>query len=195
MYDKKYPQRKKLRLQGYDYSQNGAYFITICVVDKHEMLGSAVGAISNRPRAETIVGAISPRAETIVGAITNRPQAETCMQIELSEHGIIVDEAINEISNHYTHITVDKYVIMPNHVHMILLINNYDCDGRLIIAPTYLSTVIKELKRCVSKRLGFSLWQKSFHDRVIRDEEEYYRIWKYIDENPLNWESDEYHAI
>jgi REP element-mobilizing transposase RayT len=169
--EKRFPQRKKLRLHGHDYSQNGAYFVTICVKDKHPILGSIA---SN------------------VGAIINRPQAEACMQIKLSEHGMIVDETIKDISKYYPYVAVDKYVIMPNHIHMILIVNDYDCDGRLIIAPTCISTVIKQLKRHVSKRLGFSMWQKSFHDRIIRNEEEYRQICKYIDENPSNWEYDEY---
>ncbi len=147
------PKRKIIRLKGYDYSQKGAYFITICVKDRYELLGT--------------IG---------VGAIINRPV--------LSKHGIICENAINEISNHYPMVTVDSYVVMPNHIHMI---------GRLIIAPT-VSAIVQQMKRYVSKQIGFSLWQKSFHDHIIRDEDEYKKIWRYIDENPARWAEDCYYV-
>ena len=186
-------ERKNIRLENYDYSQNGAYFVTICVKNKHEMLGRIVGAIINRPQ----------NPGRIVGAIINRPQPQKTDRtyIELSEHGVIVDKALNEIPIHYANMVVDKYVVMPNHIHLILIICNFDNSGRLtnnsgrlIIAPTTsISTVIQQLKRCVSKQLGFSLWQKSFYDHIIRDETEYRRIWQYIDENPERWHEDEYY--
>jgi len=81
---------------------------------------------------------------------------------------------------------------MPNHIHMIVAINS----GRLVIAPTQatpnLSTIIKQFKTAVTKQIGFSLWQKSYHDHIIRNEDEYQRIWQYIDENPARWDEDEY---
>ncbi|MCL1857768.1 MAG: hypothetical protein FWF92_00865 [Oscillospiraceae bacterium] len=159
------PQRKKNRLDNYDYSKNGAYFITICVKNKHELLG--------------VID---------VKAIINRPQ------IQLSEYGAIVDESIKKIPIHYPQIEIDKYVIMPNHIHIILFINNDNNNGRLIIAPTNVSIVVKELKRCVSKQLGFSLWQKSFYDHIIRDMQDYQIKWHYIDKNPEKWAEDEYYG-
>lgn len=165
------PKRKKIRLQGYDYSQNGLYFVTFCVKDRHELLGRIVGAIINRP--------------------INNAQYPN---VELSEYGLITDDSINDISNHYPDISVDKYVIMPNHIHMILMIQNENANGRLIIAPT-ISTVIQQLKRNISQKIGFSIWQKSFHDHIIRNEKEYLKIWQYIDENPLKWEDDCYFAL
>ena len=161
--------RKNISLDGHDYSDAGAYFVTICVKDGHEMLG-----------------------EIVVGAITNRP-SNTGVQVLLSHYGQIVDIAIKNIPNIYENVRIDKYVIMPNHIHMIILINH----GRLIIAPTQktasISTIIKGLKTAVTKQIGFSLWQKSFHDHIIRNKEEYQRIWNYIDENPARWEEDCYY--
>jgi REP element-mobilizing transposase RayT len=158
------PVRKNIRLDGYDYSSNGAYFITICVKDGHEMLGNIA-----------------------VGAIINRPQAQ------ISEYGVVVDKAINEISIRYPQIMVNKYVIMPNHIHMILAINNDD-NGRLLIAPTSISTAVQQLKRHVSKQIGFSLWHTGFHDRILRNREEYQVRWQYIDSNPARWAEDEYYS-
>jgi len=101
----------------------------------------------------------------------------------LSKYGKIVETAILSVSQYYQGVMVDKYCIMPDHIHMILIIHRA-IDGRMISAPT-LSTMVGQLKRWVSKKIGFSIWQKSFYDRIIRDEDEYLKIWKYIDENPL----------
>ena len=154
--------RKPNRLKGYDYSQNGAYFITICVKNRHEMLWNAVGARIARPQNTE----------------------------DLSEYGIVIKNAINNISEQYPSVLVDKYVIMPNHIHMILLVDSSG-DGRAMRAPT-ISTVINQMKGYVTKQIGFSLWQKLFHDHIIRNEEEYRKIWEYIDTNPLKWEDDCY---
>jgi len=165
---KELPARKNIRLDGHDYSRAGWYFVTFCVKDGHEMLG---------------------KVTTNVGAIINRP----CCSVALSEYGNIADVAIREIPAYYADVMVDKYVIMPNHIHMILSLNH----GRLIIAPTNaraaISTVIQQLKRQITKQIGFSIFQRSFHDRIVRDETEYQRTWQYIDENPARWAEDEYH--
>ncbi len=165
--------RKSIRLKNYDYSSKGYYFVTICVKDKHELLGTIrVGAITNRP----------------FNKITNRPP------VELTEYGKISDKAIRSIATHHRNVKVDKYVIMPNHIHMILVLNDVDDCGRLLIAPTNLSKIVQQLKGYISKAIGFSIWQKSYHDHIIRDAEDYRRIWKYIDENPCKWQEDEYYA-
>ena len=143
---------------------NGAYYLTSCVKGRHNQLG-----------------------EVIVGAIINRPQ------IILSDYGKIVDTAINNIPQYYPHINVDKYVVMPNHVHMILIINMDNVSGRLIIAPTTVSNVIKGMKSYVTKQIGFSFWQRSFHDHIIRDKDDYEQKWQYIDENPAKWAEDEFY--
>jgi hypothetical protein len=66
-------------------------------------------------------------------------------------------------------------------------------DRRAMRAPT-ISTVINQFKGYVSKQIGFSLWQKSFHDHIIRDERDYQNHWQYIDENPARWAEDEYYG-
>lgn len=89
------PQRKRLRLESYDYSQPGSYFITICT----------------RERNQEVLCSIEPA----VGAIINRPP-----RISLTPLGRIVDETIRAIPDHYPGISVDQYIIMPDHVHLIL---------------------------------------------------------------------------
>jgi REP element-mobilizing transposase RayT len=150
--------RKALRLKGFDYSSSGAYHITLCVKDRHEMLG-----------------------ELPVGANFVRPV--------LSEIGQIIVNEISVLSRTYDSVIVDKYVIMPNHIHMII-ITSLD-SGRTQFAPT-ISRIIKQFKGSITKKIGFSLWQKSFHDHIIRDDADYLRIWQYIDENPAQWPNDDY---
>jgi len=153
------PTRKNIRLNNYDYSTAGYYFITMCVKDKHEMLGNVVGTNCVRPR--------------------------------LSEYGIIVEKEISVLANTYDAVAIDKYIVMPNHIHMIIVIKS-DSSGRTQFVPT-ISRIIKQFKGSITKQIGFSLWQPRFHDHIIRDEAEYQRIWQYIDENPARWAEDDYY--
>jgi len=75
---------------------------------------------------------------------------------------------------------------MPNHIHMLITI---DTSGRTQFAPT-VSRIVKQFKGSITKQIGYSIWQKSFHDHVVRNEEDYLHIWKYIDENPAMWTED-----
>ena len=101
----------------------------------------------------------------------------------LSEYGKIADRAINAIALHYPNTKIGEYVIMPDHIHMILIISN-DEGGRMISAPTKsLSTVIGQMKRWVSKEIGFPVWQKSYYEHVIRNEQDYISKAEYIQNN------------
>lgn len=115
-----------------------------------------------------------------VGVSIARPQ--------LTPWGEIADKAISQIPKHYPAISVDHYVIMPNHIHLLLQINT-DADGRPMVVPT-ISVVVQQLKGVITKQIGQSVWQKSFHDHVIRGDADYLKIWEYIDNNPAKWEED-----
>lgn len=154
------PQRKQNRLNGYDYSQNGCYFVTICTKNRCPLFW---------------VTTLNPHC---VGADIIRPLS---YKSNLSEHGIIVETAIQNVSKYYPSAKIDHYVIMPDHIHMILTISNDTANGRIISAPT----VIGQLKRYVSKKIGFSIWQKSYHDHIIRNESDYATAAEYIESNPL----------
>ncbi len=158
------PKRKQIRLPDYDYSSPGAYFVTICTHEKRCILSSVA-----------------------VGAAISRPP-----EVRLTRYGEIVDLAIQNIASVYPHISIDKYVIMPNHVHLILQIHT-DKNGRLIAAPT-VSTIIGQMKRWASRQAKIPLWQKSYHEHVIRSEADYREIWEYIDTNPARWAEDRYYA-
>lgn len=85
----------------------------------------------------------------------------------------------------YNNIKVDEYVIMTNHIHLIIEIEN----GRAMLAPT-ISQIIQQYKGVVTKELHYSIWQKLFYEHIIRNEKEYYLIKQYIQNNIVNWKKD-----
>ncbi|MBR3738455.1 MAG: transposase, partial [Eubacterium sp.] len=147
------PKRKNNRLQGFDYSQNGAYFITICSRNKKHIF-----------------------SKITVGTSIARP-----FNVELTSTGEIIDNAINEIPKHYAHAFIDNYVIMPNHIHMIIRIIND--SGRALLVPT-ISKIIQQMKGYVTKQVGEPVWQNKFYDHIIRDEYDYMIRYQYIENNP-----------
>ena len=151
------PKRKNIRLNDYNYSSNGAYFITICTKNKENLLWKNVGANCVRPLD----------------------------QLQLSKIGIVIENEIYKLNTVYENIKVDKYQIMPNHIHLIIFIYE-DSNGRTQFAPT-ISRIIKQFKGSITKQIGFSIWQKSFYDRIIRNEKEYQSVWNYIHNNPLKY--------
>lgn len=115
-----------------------------------------------------------------VGATIGRPQ-----NMELSPYGKIAEEAINKIPQIYSSVKVDRYVIMPDHIHLLLVICA-DESGRPMVAPT-MSRIVQQMKGYVTKRIGKSIWQKLFADHIIRNREDYEEHVKYIHENPMRW--------
>ena len=164
------PNRKPTRLKEYDYSSPGAYFITICVKDKKHILGKIVGG-----------------------------DAHIVPKNELTPIGEIVDQEILKIESAYTNIHIDKYVIMPNHIHMIIRISEPEGINPFPTMKKYdISNVIGKFKAGVTRSVGNafmhsekkSIWQSSFHDHIIRNKQDYKMIWEYIDTNPIQWEDD-----
>ncbi len=154
------PKRKSLRLQSHDYSRNGYYFVTICTAVRHQ----------------NILCTLAPA----VGAITNRPP----VQVTLTTWGTAVERAIREIPSRYSGVTVDCCAIMPDHVHLVLAIQQTGPDGRQVAAPTSLSTIVQQFKRAVSRTIGVSIWQKSYYDHVIRSDADLAETRQYIQSNP-----------
>lgn len=139
----------------------------------------------------------SPNAYFITVCTQNRNNlfwTDVCADIDCPENapltnlGMIVKQVIQDIPRYYPTISVDHAVIMPNHIHLLLQINT-DIDGRPMAAPT-ISTVINQTKGVISKKAGFSIWQKGFYDHVIRGERDYLDIWNYIEGNPSKWTED-----
>ena len=150
------PKRKQIRIENYDYSTTGAYFVTVCTANREKIFWNGVGADIIRPQ-----------------------------NVPLSHAGKIAEQAILQMVDHYNNITVDKYCVMPDHIHLVLRIES-DIDGRIISAPT-VSTVIGSMKRWASRQIGRPIWQKSFYDHGIRNQQDYDEIWQYIENNPLKY--------
>ena len=164
------PKRKQNRLQGYDYGRPGCYFITICANERAEFFWDAAAMRS-------------------VGADIIRPFSPT-----LSQYGYFVERAIREIPQHYTGVLVDKYVIMPNHIHLIIKVGALKNGAPRSSRPTELiPRIIGAMKRFSNQEAGFGMWQTSYHDHIIRSEADYRRIWEYIDTNPAKWREDCYY--
>ena len=157
------PNRKLPRLRGFDYSRCRAYFITICTYQKEHTLGR----INND-------------------------------RIRLSNIGSIVDFEINQIELRYCNIKIDKYVIMPNHIHMIVRINSTERINPFPTKKFDIPNIIGKFKAGVTRSVGNAfmhsenkkLWQSSYYDHIIRNQDDYCNIWKYIDTNILRWELD-----
>ena len=160
-------------MKGYDYSTTGAYFITICTQNRKNIL-SSIPTLSS------------------VGEGLPLPQDSHISQ--LSQWGRITEKWIMEISNKYEEITVDCYVIMPNHIHLLLTV--MPNDGRGDPSPT-VETVVGWLKYHITEEInktrniiGERVFQRSFYDHVVRNRDDYNEILKYIRENPLRWQYD-----
>ena len=155
-----------MRLPEYDYGANGAYFVTVCTEGKRCILGHVVG-----------------------GGVPDAPYTR------LSEYGIAAEKTLLEMSAFYKDVAIEKYVIMPNHVHFIISINACGGPSRTPApANARLPAFISTWKRFTNKKAGFPLWQRNYYDHVIRTEANYLRIWQYIDENPAFWAEDEYYS-
>lgn len=180
-----YPKRKPTRLKSFDYSTNGAYFVTICTHERKNIL-SIIDEFSNN--------------------------AEDQIKPKLTKYGKITEKIISQIPEKYESVSVDSYVIMPNHIHLLLTIlksgrenpspapfNSLD-NGREDPSPT-VATVIGWLKFQATKEINKErnsssekIFQRSFHDHIIRNSEDYYETQKYIQDNPLRWQFDKLYS-
>ena len=156
------PVRKPNRLPKFNYNTPGAYFITICTQDKKCILGNIVG-----------------------GGAFDAPK------IELSKIGRIAEKYILS-GNNIPGVTVDKFVVMPNHIHIVLFVEGGSSGTSRAPSPTnaVIPHFVSTFKRFCHKETGFTVFQRSYHDHVIRGEKDYLKIWEYIDNNPAKWEED-----
>lgn len=185
---------ESLRLKGWDYSEDGAYFITICTKNREP----AFGEIKN-------------------GKLIETEQSKICESCWL------------DLPNHYPNCVLDAFVIMPNHVHGVVLIDNWrgGRDGNNVEAIHTVETIhelslqtrtqiqprtrkqrrqmmipkiVGRFKMQVAKQInifqntsGQPFWQRDYYDHIVRDEDELSRIREYIWNNPANWRNDENH--
>ncbi len=174
------PKRKSNRLKNYDYSNNGAYFITLCAHNHENLFGEIVGDSISIPIVAQSVG-----------------EGSSLPQCVLNSKGNIIDEYINKIPLKFNTIKIDNYVIMPNHIHLIVFIDNgLHNSGTENPSPT-VGKVIGWFKHQTTKQINelnqtidAKWWQRSYHDHIIRNEQSYKKIWEYVDNNVLSWELD-----
>ena len=160
------PKRKANRLPAYDYAQNGAYFITICTHQKKVLFGDI---------SEEAVGADSISAR-------------------------MVRRVFDEVIHQYPTISCPYSIVMPNHFHALIVVERADIES----APT-ISEVVQAFKRYstieyihlvkqgLAEPFERYVWQRSFHDHIVRTGEDFRMIAEYIQNNPRRWEEDCFH--
>ncbi len=114
--------------------------------------------------------------------------------VRLSNLGKIIEKQLLDAENRFAYFKIDKYVIMPNHVHIILTLNGKTAGASPRPTVSDIICAWKSLSTRQCRQEGFEgkLWQSSFHDHIIRDENDYLSHWQYIDDNPTRWDEDEY---
>ena len=180
--------RHSIRVQGYDYAQNGAYFVTIVTRHRDFLFGKIVNA-----------------------------------EMVLNEYGKIADECWRAIPEHFLNVESGAYVIMPNHVHGIVVIRAneslltmktvddrrgaamlrpYDEQNphKINVKPGSLGAIVRSYKSAVSYRINkehnaTSIWQRNYYEHIIRDETDLQNKTDYIEANPSLWDEDENNPI
>jgi len=150
--------RRSIRLPGYDYSQPGAYFVTICIWQRECLLGEIQDG-----------------------------------NILLSRYGEVVNFNWFNLTRVYPHIELDSFVIMPNHIHGIIIIKNQNKRHGL-------SEIVRGFKTFSARRINqlrsvsaIPLWQRGYYEHIIRNETTFSKIQEYIINNSSKWEMDEMH--
>ena len=184
--EKDLPKRKDLRLKHYDYSSAGAYFVTICTKDRKRIL-------SNIIKPSVGVGAL----DDPLNGFLNEPQIP---QIQLTEIGKVTEKYLLSSEN-IPGVKIDRYVIMPDHIHVIIFLypdkytSRKDGSSR---APTptneMLPHIVSTFKRFCNREIGNNIFQRGYMEHIVRDREDYETRAKCIYENPIRWYYDELYA-
>ncbi|MEG2097947.1 MAG: transposase [Pseudoflavonifractor sp.] len=150
--------RKEHHLAGYDYATPGYYFVTICSQVRGKDIFSSVLS----------VGTADPGGP----------------RLRLTPLGKIIDDLICGIDSAYRDVHVDQYVIMPDHVHLLIQLGTGDGPPGSA-APTALPRVINALKGFATRKQGASFWQDDYYDHVLRNDFDLAETRDYILQNPL----------
>ena len=174
--EKEIPRRKELRIKQYDYSSTGAYFITICIKDRKQILSDIIKPVG-------------------VGALDD-PKIRLTAIGKIAEKNLLSSENISGVK-------IDRYVIMPDHIHAIILLDSDKYAGvskgssrtpvptNVERANSACSQFVSTFKRFCNKEYGENIWQARFNDHIIRNRDDYEEHVKYIYENPMRWYYDE----
>ena len=161
--------RKHPRLDTYDYSKPGYYFVTVCTQDSKEILSVII------PVQDGVGRGLAPAR----------------FYISLTPIGEIAEKQLFALQDRYPFVKIDRYVIMPNHIHAIIILGQDRagasprptlCD----VVCSYKSlTTLACNKR--DKTPGRKIFQTSFYEHIIRNENAYHEICRYIYDNPIKW--------
>ena len=158
-------------MKNYDYSSKGAYFVTVCVKNRAPILGEIMN----------------------VGRLAIKPpnSYENKVIVKLTDIGETTKYYIENINNVYENICVDTYIIMPDHIHLLLIFKDGGLRASRPTEETEISdkkrtlfSVIRSLKRMINRKIEKSIWQDSYYEHIIRNENDLYETRKYIEENP-----------
>ncbi len=144
--------RRSIRLQGYDYTNSGIYFVTICCYQRQNLFGSV-----NNGKMETNV------------------------------IGQIVSNLWQKIPQHFLNVELDEFILMPDHLHGIIIIS--ESTGKSSLANTvqnFKSVSSRKINR-INKNYGVSIWQRNYYEKIVRTEQELENLRDYIQNNPANW--------
>ncbi len=165
------PKRKHTRLKEYDYSQNGYYH-------------TVISTENNLPILSKIVGRGLAPADCISHSL-----ATTIIKPELSTIGEIAEQQLFELENRYPYVRIDKYIIMPTHIHAIIILTGESAGASPRPTLTDIICAYKSLTtRMCNKNdnvQGRKIFQTSFYETIIRNEKGYQEVWQYIDQNPI----------
>lgn len=187
-YNPKIHHRQSIRLRGYDYSQPGSYFITLCTQNRECNLGEIMNG-----------------------------------EMKFTVRGFIIDEFWSKIPDHFPNVELDEFVVMPNHIHGIIVINdellgekniketntedgetNTNTEGGETppLRKTTLGQVVAYYKyqttkiiNQVDKTPGLRIWQRNYYDRIIRHGKILELARQYIFQNPFRWDKDPHHPL
>ena len=164
------PSRKSTRLKNFNYSSAGAYFVTICIKDRQNILSDILNPVGVGAHDDPLM-----------------PQAK------LTKIGKIIEKYLLSSEN-ISGVKIDRYVIMPDHIHAIIFLSPDEYaqpKNGSSRAPTptnqMLPHIISTFKRFCNKEIGENIFQRGYVEHIIRDKKDYETRIKYIYENPIRW--------
>jgi putative transposase len=188
--------RKRNRMKGFDYASNRMYFVTNCVKNNLCCFGNVISNSSVVTGRDLSVHHSENHHSEIYHPENHRSENSV---MQLNSFGVIVQNQIEWLAIQYPYVEIHNFVIMPNHFHLILEIDDSKVNTNEFKIKS-LSSLMGALKTTSSRQireLGFTdfSWHRSFHDHIIRNEKEYNLISNYIDLNPQKWFEDRFYIV
>jgi putative transposase len=197
LYDPYYHHRRSIRLKGYDYSSEGYYFVTMCSLNRKNLFSYLPVGAGLAPALQQELSNPSLLANKSRPNHINSVSGSNSSSLILTRIGEILDHQWKEIPANYKNVTLDEYVIMPNHFHGIIVIGTVPNE----LCSITLGSILGSFKSlCVNNNLNYikeqklnekgKIWQRDYFDHIIRNKRELDRIRIYIKTNPYKWLKD-----